>query len=263
GLLVTRGGIKGIQATADNYIFRNLSVSSHLIAFAFALSVLAPLVFSLLPALQASRADLNDALKDASHRTSGGPTGRRSRAVLVVSQLALALMLVFVAALAARSVAAARSEPPGIQTANVLTAHIELEAPKYQRDDQAVPFAERILERVATLPGVSAAAVANALPLVNPEATIRFDIAGRPKAAANEPPWANASAISPEDVDVFGLRLAAGRAFSRYDSASAPPVALVSRETVRRYWPSSPRLASSSRWAANRGRFRLSAWSTT
>ena len=239
GLLVTRAGIKGIQATADNYIFRNLSVSSHLITFAFALSVLAPLVFSLLPALQASRADLNDTLKEASHRASGGPTGRKSRAVLVVSQLALALMLVFVAALAARSVAAARTEPPGIQTANVLTVHVQLEAPKYQRDDQALPFAERTLERIATLPGVSAAAVANALPMVDPEATIRFDIAGRPKAAAQEVPWAVSSAITPEYAAVFALHLAAGRAFSRYDTAAAPPVAVISRETVRRYWPSS------------------------
>ena len=239
GLLVTRAGIKGIQAISDNYVFRNLTVSGHLLAFAFALSVFAPLVFSLLPALQASRADLNDALKDASHRASGGPTGRRSRAVLVVSQLALALMLVFVAALAGRTVAAARSEPPGIQTANVLTVQVQLEAPKYQRGDQALPFADRTLERIAALPGVAATAVASALPLVDRETTIRFDIAGRPKAAEKELPWAIASAISPGYATVFALHLAAGRALSRYDNASSPPVALVSRETVRRYWPAS------------------------
>ena len=226
GLLVTRAGIKGIQTISDDYVFRHLTVSGHLLAFTFALSVLAPLVFSLLPALHASRTDLSDALKDASHRASGGPTGRRSRSVLVVSQLALALMLLFVAALAARSVAAFKREPPGIQTSNVLT---ELR--------NAVAFGERVLERLASVAGVRQAAAMSVLPLVASEPSSRFVVVGRPSPSSKDRPWANTAAITPDYLHVFDLVLRDGRSLSRYDDALASQVALVNREAVRRYWP--------------------------
>jgi putative ABC transport system permease protein len=235
-LAVTRAGIRAIQATSDDYFFRQLTVSRNLLAFAFVLSVLTPLLFSLLPALHASRADLNEALKGAGHRVSGGPKGRRSRAVLVVSQLALALMLLVVASLAARSVAAIEHESPGVQTANLLTVQVQMEPPKYRDVQQIVPFSEQVIERLAALPGVQSAAAMTALPLVASEATLRFQIAGRPKPTPKDTPWANAVAITPEYLQVFGLALGEGRGFSRYDDLGATRVALVNREAVRRYW---------------------------
>jgi putative ABC transport system permease protein len=237
GVAVTGAGIRAIQATSNDYFFRQLMVGRHLLAFAFALSMLTPLLFSLLPALHASRADLNEALKGAGYRTSGGPKGRRSRAVLVVSQLALALMLLVVASLAARSVAAIEHEPPGVQTANLLTVQIQLESPKYREVQHAVPFTDQVIERLAALPGVRAAAAMTVLPLVASEPTIRFQIAGRPKPAPKDTPWASAVAITPEYLRVFDLRLRDGREFSRGDDGAAPRVALVSREAVRRFWP--------------------------
>ena len=237
GIAVARAGIRAIQTTSADYIFQHLTISGHLLVFTFGLSVLAPMMFSLLPALHAARTDLNESLKDAGRRTAGGKKSQRSRAMLVISQLALALMLLVVATLASRSVAALKREPPGIQTSNLLTVQVQLEAPKYRRDDDAVPFAERVVERLASLPGVRSAAAMTALPLVGREGTTRFHIAERPAVSANDTPWAIAVAVSPEYAGVFDLRLIGGRGFSRFDSASSPQVALVSSEAVRRYWP--------------------------
>ena len=128
-------------------------------------------------------------------------------------------------------------EPTGIHSANLLTLQIELEQPKYGNVQQAVPFSDQVLERLAALPGVRAAAGMTTLPLVPGEPTIRFRIAGRAKPTPKDTPWADAVSVSPEYLRVFDLTLRDGREFSRYDAAPAPPVALVSREAVRRYWP--------------------------
>jgi putative ABC transport system permease protein len=243
GLLVTGAGIRAIQATSADYFFRQLTVSGHALAFTVSLSLLAPILFSLLPALQTSHVDLNDGLKDAGRGGSGGPKGGRSRAVLVVSQLALALMLLVVASLAARTVAATEQEPPGIQTANLLTLQVQLEPPKYQEIRQTGPISQAIVDRLAGLPGVRAAAAMTSLPLVSAEPTVRFQVIGRPTPAPKDVPWANTVAITLEYPRVFDLHLLEGRTFSRYDDAAAPPTALVNREAVRRYWPNASPVA--------------------
>jgi len=243
GLLVTRAGIRAIQATSADYFFRQLRVSGHALAFTVSLSLLAPILFSLLPALQTSHVDLNDGLKDAGRGGSGGPRGGRSRAVLVVSQLALALMLLVVASLAARTVAATEQEPPGIQTANLLTLQVQMEPPKYQEIRQTGPVSQAIVDRLAGLPGVRASAAMTSLPLVAAEPTVRFQVVGRPTPAPKDVPWANTVALTLEYPRVFDLHLLEGRTFSRYDDGAAPPTALVNREAVRRYWPNASPVA--------------------
>ena len=144
GLGVARGGIKAIQAGSNEPFFKLLVINAHVLEFAVALSIVAPLVFSILPALQASGADLNDALKEGGRRTSGGVKGRRSRAVLVVSQLALALMLLVVAGLITRTMAAIEHVPTGIDPSHVLTAQVQLDPPTYVDAARAAAFAERL-----------------------------------------------------------------------------------------------------------------------
>jgi putative ABC transport system permease protein len=236
GLVVARAGLKTIQAASNEPFFKMLVINGHVLEFAVALSVIAPLVFSLVPALQASRADLNDALKEGGRRASGGVKGRRSRAILVVSQLALALMLLVVAGLVTRTMAAIERVPTGIDPSHVLTLQVQLDPPAYGDLVRVGAFADQLVERLGALPGVRAAAVTSRLPLVVPEPAVRFHIQGQAVGTAKDTPWANDVTIAGDYLRVFNLRLAAGRALSARDDAAAVAVAVISREAARRYW---------------------------
>jgi putative ABC transport system permease protein len=236
GLGLARGGLKVIQAASNEPFFKMLVINAHVLEFAVALSVIAPLAFSVVPALQASNADLNDALKEGGRRASGGVRGRRSRAVLVVSQLALALMLLVVAGLITRTVAAIEHVPTGIDPSNVLTLQVQLDPPTYRDVARAVTFADQLAERLRALPGARAAAVTSRLPLIAPEPAVRFHVQGQAVGTAKDTPWANEIAIAGDYLRVFNVRLAAGRALSARDDAAAVKVAVISREAARRYW---------------------------
>jgi putative ABC transport system permease protein len=236
GLGLARGGLKVIQAASNEPFFKMLVINAHVLEFAVALSVIAPLAFSVVPALQASNADLNDALKEGGRRASGGVRGRRSRAVLVVSQLALALMLLVVAGLITRTVAAIEHVPTGIDPSNVLTLQVQLDPPTYRDVARAVTFADQLAERLRALPGARAAAVTSRLPLIAPEPAVRFHVQGQAVGTAKDTPWANEIAIAGDYLRVFNVRLAAGRALSARDDAAGVKVAVISREAARRYW---------------------------
>jgi putative ABC transport system permease protein len=236
GLGVAHGGIRAIQAASNEPFFKMLVINAHVLEFAFALSVLAPLVFSVLPALAASRADLNDALKDGGRRASGGRRGRHSRAVLVVAQLALALMLLVVAGLVTRTVAAMERVPTGIDAEHVLTLQVQLDSPKYADTARVKIFADQFVERLRTLPGVRVAALSDRVPLVEPEPVERFQVRGQPPGRAADVPWARAVTVGGDYFEVFGIRRSAGRLFSARDNATATKVAIISREAARRYW---------------------------
>ncbi len=236
GLGVARGGLKAIQAASNEPFFKMLVINGHVLEFAVALSLFAPLLFSILPALQASRADLNDALKEGGRRAAGGRRGRRSRAVLVVSQLALALMLLVVTGLITKTIAAVEHVPTGIDPSNVLTLQVQLDLPKYGDAARAGVFAEQFVERLRALPGARAAAVTNRLPLIDSEPAERFHVQGQPIGTAKDIPWAHAVAVGGDYFNVFDIRLSAGRTFSARDNGAAPNVAVINREAERRYW---------------------------
>ena len=236
GLGMARGGLRAIQGASNEPFFKMLVINGHVLAFAVALSMIAPLVFSLVPAWQASRSDLNDALKVGGRRASGGVKGRRSRALLVVSQLALAVILLIVAGLITRTMAAIERVPTGIDPSHVLTLQAQLDPPTYRDVGRVSVFADQLTTRLAALPGVRAAAVTSRLPLVAPEPAVRFHVQGQAVGAAKETPWANEVAIAGDYLRVFNLRLVAGRALSARDDPAAVAVAVISREAARRYW---------------------------
>ncbi|HTK28418.1 MAG TPA: ABC transporter permease [Vicinamibacterales bacterium] len=237
GLAVALGGIRLIQAYSNEPFFSLLTINGHLLAFVAGVSALAPVLFGVVPSLHASQGDAGDALKEGGRRVSGGVKGRRSRAALVVTQLALALMLLVVAGLVTRTVAAVERTPTGIDGAGVLTLQVQLDPPAYRDVRQAVDTGGRLRDRLAELPGVKAAAIATRLPLVESEPTRRFQIDGQPPARPDAMPWASAVSIASDYLRVFGVPLVAGRAFTEHDSGTAPNVGLVSREAARRDWP--------------------------
>ncbi len=126
-----------------------------MLLFTSVLALVTPLVFSLLPALQSSRTDLNETLKDSSARTGGGVRGRRSRAALVVSQLSLAMMLLIVSGLLVRTMIAMNRTELGFKPSGILTMRVDAPDWRYPTDAAVTDYYDRLFARLNALPGVA------------------------------------------------------------------------------------------------------------
>jgi putative ABC transport system permease protein len=242
GLLFTYLGLLGFGRLSDESYFQRLEINANLLMFTFGLSLIAPVLFGLLPALQSSRPNLNDDLKEGS-RDGSGPSRQRSRSVLVVVQVAFALSLLIVSGLVVRSVILLQSTPLGITTTDVLATHVRLDPPKYDTAAARVRAIDSMLDRLRALPGVSITSAASALPVADSEPTRQFVVAGRAAPTGAEIPWAVQVATSAGYHQTFDVPLIAGRLWTDADRAESTSVALVNREAVRRYWPSRSPLA--------------------
>ncbi len=235
GLAIAKGGLLIMQAVAYEPFFQQIVLDHRVLVFAASLSLLTPLLFSFLPALQASRLDLNEALKEGG-RTSGGGRGR-SRNALVVAQLGLAMTLLVLSGLIIRTAIAEAHLAIGFDPANVLTMHVDLTGPRYPDDERARLFYDTVVDRLARLPGVATAAVVDDLPAFGSPGSTDFSIEGRPAPTLSDRPWALRTTASPDYFRTFDIPLVRGRVFTRDDGPQAAGVALVSREAARRYWP--------------------------
>ncbi len=206
------------------------------LAFTAAVSLACGLLFGLIPALLASRTDLNDVLRDEG-RGATAPRGRnRARSLLVIGQVALSLVLLIASGLLVRSFIRLETVSPGFDPAGVLTMQIELPPARYGKPAQMTAFSDETVRRVKALPGVEAAAISSALP-VNP---IRFSpvlFEGQPELPLAQRPLVSIQAVSPEYAKVFRVPLLHGREFSAHDDAQAPRVVMVNETLARRFWP--------------------------
>ena len=246
GLGLAYGGLFVIKAAAYEPFFELVAIDRNVLLYTALLSLASPIVFSLLPALHASKTDLNETLKDSGARTGGGVRGRRSRSVLVVSQLALAMMLLIVAGLLVRSMIAIHTAKMGFDPSNLATVRIDLPEWRYKNDASIADYYNRLLTRLNSLPGVQRASVADRLPVLGGEAPVQLTIDGYSAPREQDRPWAG-SVITTEDfLSVAGVPLLAGREFTAADTADRAPVAIVNEEMARRYW-GDPRKALGSR----------------
>jgi putative ABC transport system permease protein len=239
GLVVAQIGLVAIKAAAYEPIFELISIDRYVLLFTATLSLLTPIVFSMLPALHASRADVNEALKDSNARAGGGVKGRRSRAILVVSQLAIAVSLLIVSTLFVRSMFAITRTAYGIVQAGTVTMRIEAPEWKYRNDAAVKEYFDRLLARLASLPGVVSVATVDRLPLIGSEPTIGLTVDGFTPPTANDRPWAVRLVASDRYFDTAGIPLLAGRG-PRPDEVGEP-VAVINQEMARRYWSSADR----------------------
>jgi putative ABC transport system permease protein len=245
GLAFAYGGLRIIKAAAYEPFFELVVIDGNVLWFTVALSIVTPLVFSLLPALHASRTDLNDALKDSSTRTGGGLRGRRSRAALVVSQLALAMTLLIVSGLLLRTMIAITGTPLGFEPDGLATMRLEAPEWKYGPDASVTDFYARLSGRLSALPGVQQVAVSDRLPNLGSEATVAIDVDGRPSTRPEDRPWAVPIVVSEAFFATAGIPIVAGRGLLPQDDAAGMPVAVVNVEMARRYWGDSARALDS------------------
>ena len=213
----------------------SIGIDVWVVGFNAAIAIVTSLLFGVLPALQASKLDLNQALKNVTGGWSRGLRGLRrpnSRSVLIVAEMALALVLLAGAGLMIESFARLMTVRFGAATDHILTAAIDLPRTQYPETAQ-VRFDEQLLDRISAVPGAHAAAIYNALP-----ARGQFDVTGLNLGAENGPQAvAGVHSVSADYFRVFRIPFRSGRNLSDRDRAGAQKVLLVNETAARRLWP--------------------------
>jgi predicted permease len=242
GLLLAQWGVDALVAAipAQNLngmpYLRGLSLDAGALAFTAALSLAVSLLFGLAPALHASRVDLNAALKEGG-KTSARASRNRLRSLLVVSEVALALVLLVGAGLMLKSLVRLLEVDPGFDPKNLLTMQLALPAGDYKEYERTAVFHRQLLERLNALPGVKGAATVGTLPIVGGNTT-RFYVAGRPVPEPGGETEANLRDVSDNYFRVVGVPLLSGRYFeARDDSKDAPGVVVVNQALAARMFP--------------------------
>lgn len=236
GLAVAQGGLMVMRAVAFEPFFQMLEIDRNVLLFTSALGLSTPVLFGILPALHATRADAGDALKDGGTRTAGGARVARSRSTLIVAQLSLAVMLLVLATLLVQALVNIARAPLGLDTPRLLVARLELPAWRYGTPAAIGEYHDRLLARLLANPSVESAAVVDRLPLLDAEPSSALTIAGRAEMRVEDKPWAVIATVSEQFFAAAGLQIASGRPFDERDRADRPRVAVVNREMARRYW---------------------------
>ena len=244
GLLVADVGLRLIRAAAYEPFFALVVIDRQVFGFALVLSVVAPLVFSTLPALHAATDAFAAGLREGG-RSGSTALARRSRNALIVAQVSLAIVLLVVAGLIVRTMIALNRVDLGFDPKPMLTAQLELPQWKFTTDADVARFYERLVERANLMPGVAASGAVTGLPNLAPGTRIQFDIADRRAATAADRPWARRFAATDGYLAATGIVLLQGRWFTRGDAAGAPRVVVVNVEAARRYWQTPDRAIGS------------------
>ena len=211
---------------------RHLPLDTNILLFTFGLSLLTGVVFGLAPALAASRADLQGAMREGG-RGSGARRARGARDLLVVSEVALSLVLLVGAGLLLKSLARMLSVNPGFRTENLLTMTVTLPPARYADGARAAAFYQELLRRVSALPGVGGAAEVSNLPLSGDGGTGTPRVLGLPE-SATEGAESHLRTVSANYFEVMGVPLLRGRGFDERDRAEAPPVVVVNQTFAER-----------------------------
>jgi putative ABC transport system permease protein len=239
GLLIAVLGTRALIAMSPTNIPRvqTVSIDLHAALFLFAATVLTTIGFGLVPALQASSVNVNDTLKEGGRGNSEGLDRNRLRSLLVVSEFALALMLLIGAGLMIRTFAALEAVDPGFNPHNVISMIVSVSGSKEEDPGRRELFYRQLIERVRSLPGVQAAGAINHLPLAGDLWGWHFAIEGRPKPRPGEKPGAVYRMVTPGYFAAMQLPIVRGRDITDSDNATAPGVIIINEQAARQYWP--------------------------
>src|SRR5262249_14814338 len=236
GLLVASSGAKLIMRFLEHQLPRSVDVSldARVLGFSLVLSVLTGLVAGLLPAWKLSKSNVNETLKQSGRTSDGG--GNRTRAALVVCEVALSLVLLTGAGLMIRSLWNLRGANPGFDANQLLTMAMPMPENRYKTLEEEISFWNQALERVRAVPGVEAAGTADDLPLQGGSHQ-PIAIEGRPVVAMSEQPEVDVRVISTGYLKALRIPVIRGRDFSATDAAGRQDVILISETMARRFWP--------------------------
>ena len=212
-----------------------IAIDGWVLGFTLLVSMLTGIIFGLAPAIQSTKMDLTDALK-SSGRNSAGSSHRHSlRSLLVMSEMALALILLIGAALMIQSFLRLRQVGAGFSSDNVLTMELSLPRNSYPRDRRP-DFFQQLIERTKSVPGVQLVAAAKSLPLSGDNMNFAFDIEGRPFPPGRSP-GADCRFVTADYFKALRIPLIKGRVFSESDGPQAPHVLLINNTMADRFFP--------------------------
>ena len=237
GLLLAVWGVDALKTIATTVLFgpqQKPSIDPQVLLFALAVSILAGLLFGLAPAFLFSRHDLSLAMKEGAAGAQTGASSSRHnplRQMLVVTEVALALVLVIGATLALRSFARLLSVRMGYRTDHVLTMRLDFPSYEFKNQAEITAFVQQILQQTRALPGVESASASMFAPLSGGRGESTFEIEGAP---ASEKARANFTGVTSGYFDALGIPMLAGRDFNDQDNKGSHPVYIVNQALARR-----------------------------
>ncbi len=236
GLVLAQFALARLVALGADFIPRAIEIRIDPLAlgFALAVSLVTGLAIGLLPAWQAARVNLQDALKEAGRGSVG--SGGRLRSGLLVAEVSLSLVLLIAVGLLLTSFARLQQVKPGFEPGGVLTAELALPPTRYDWQ-KLVAFYEQLYQRLSTLPGSTSAALTDRVPLTGGQTPAPVAIVGRPIPPLSERAQANRHLVSPRYFATLGIPLLAGRDFDERDSSRVPHVVIVNETFARRHFP--------------------------
>ncbi len=214
-----------------------IGIDGHVLAFTAIIALATGVLFGLAPALQTSKLDIRSALSDASRGSTGGAGRHRVRNILVVSEVALALVLLISAGLLIRSFARLQDVQTGFEPSHLLIADVPLSSKAYAQPAQRMEFFDELLARARALPGVTSAGAALILPVTGSGSSIHFNIQGRPPKSPHDYILVGYRPVSPQYLQTLHVPLLAGRMLQEADTERAPYVAVVNESMARQYFP--------------------------
>jgi len=210
---------------------QDLHVNAGVLAFSLAISLLTGILFGIIPALQILKSDLRQELQEAG-RSSVGGVHNRFRDVLVVSEVALAVVLLVGAGLMLRSLQQVLNQDPGFDTTNLLTLSLAVPEKAYADGPQQQALQRRLLKDIHALPGVRDVAAVSIVPLSGSGNTSRFDLEGHPKASGGEEYEASTPTVTTNYFEVMRIPLRSGRFFGSQDAEKTTQVVIVNQALV-------------------------------
>jgi putative ABC transport system permease protein len=239
GLLLAVWGVEFlVRLGPDIPRLQDTSIDPRVISFTLVLSLATGVIFGMAPAFQGSRIDLNETLKESGIRAPAGSGRGRTRSLLVIAEMALALMLLISAGLFIQSFMRLQKVDPGFNPHGVLTAYIMLPSSKYTEPRRQAAFFKEVINRIEALPGVEAVGGASSMPLTGTNDAGYFRIEGIPERRAGDPLIeAEQPKITPGYIRAMEIPVLMGRSFNWADNENSPQVAVVSEALVQLYWP--------------------------
>jgi len=242
GLILGFVGVRALLAASPGDIPRigengaAVGIDWRVLAFTLGVSLLTGILFGLFPAIGAARPDLNTTLKESSNRSGTGLRQSKGRSVLVISEVALALILLIGAALLIRTYIALRGVNPGFDSHHVLTMEMSLTGDKYQKTAGVAQLVRDARERLNAIPGVEASASSCCIPLEGGFG-LPFNIIGRPTGKTPYTGGAGWMSASPGYFSVFKIPILQGRDFSVQDTTGAAGVVIINETMAKKFWP--------------------------
>jgi putative ABC transport system permease protein len=238
GTFVAWAGIGALTAVLDipALLGQSITLDTTVLLFTGLLAVVTGVLFGLAPAVQTTRTDVQETLREGGRSGVGDRTGRFLRRAFVIAEFGLALSLLAGAGLLIRSFERLQNVHPGFDPDNLLTANLALPAAKYSNDTLRVDFFDRALTALTAIPGVRGAGATQVLPFGGNWSTSSFNVEGYQPADGEPIPWGDIRIVSPGFASAMDIPLRQGRFLSEQDAFGTPPVAVVDEELVRRYF---------------------------